>query len=294
MSQRESVGARRDGPTPTRAFARRLPSLSLLPGSIDETIVIFPPDATVSWNPPSNLVHTSTSDPPHGACYPNSSAPPCARSVTRAPAPNIGITQRLDCSGDSSGGKKSSGSGDGSGCGCGGDGGGGAKDGNFSVADMGPWAGAAPGSTLTDILDVHDNSSVPGDGTVVDAPIGPGARIAANPPEHGQYHRRDLAERRLHAVLVDGRRPGAPAAGDPLGSCRRSPGPAAARVLSDGRRLATADGGSMDADEAFERGERNFRLVARAADQDISAARQAMPGGIGKSRSCKRSTLQKS
>ncbi|MBO9662257.1 hypothetical protein [Dokdonella sp.] len=151
-------------------------------GAINETIATLPPggrivyriDAIVSWDPPSNIVNTSTADPPHGACYPNDSAPPCAATVTNTPAPVIGIGKRLDCDG-SGGGGSSGGRGSGSGNGCGGgDGGGGARDGTSFNGAATVQEGAVPGSTVTYFLDVYNNSSVAADGTVVDDPIGPG------------------------------------------------------------------------------------------------------------------------
>jgi uncharacterized repeat protein (TIGR01451 family) len=146
-------------------------------GAINETIATFPPgsrvvyriNATVSWNPPSNIVNTSTADPPNGVCYPNDSAPPCAASVANTPAPVIGIGKRRQCDGGSSGALRGGVEGDG----C--DGGSvGGRGFGLDSSTVHLQQGTAPGSTLTYSLDVYNNSNVPADGTVVDDPIGAG------------------------------------------------------------------------------------------------------------------------
>jgi uncharacterized repeat protein (TIGR01451 family) len=147
-------------------------------GAINETIATLPPggrviyriDATLSWAPPPNVVNTATADPPNGVCYPNDSAPPCAATVTNAPAAVIGISKRRDCEGDGSSGGLLRGGSDGDDC----DMGGGGTSGSRTGRRYGVNSGVAPGSTLTYTLDVYNNSSVSADGTVVDDPIGPG------------------------------------------------------------------------------------------------------------------------
>jgi len=70
-------------------------------GAIHETLATFPPGgqvvyhvaATVAANPPASIVNTGTANPPHGTCFPDGSAPPCAASVSNPPAPIVAIAK---------------------------------------------------------------------------------------------------------------------------------------------------------------------------------------------------------
>lgn len=70
-------------------------------GAIHETLATFPVGgqvvyritATVAAIPPASIVNTSTANPPHGACFPDKSAPPCAASVANPPGPIVAIVK---------------------------------------------------------------------------------------------------------------------------------------------------------------------------------------------------------
>jgi uncharacterized repeat protein (TIGR01451 family) len=69
-------------------------------GALNETLVTFDPGnvvtytitATVSANPPAQVINTATATPPTGGvCTPGNTAPPCKATVTGAPVPQISI-----------------------------------------------------------------------------------------------------------------------------------------------------------------------------------------------------------
>jgi uncharacterized repeat protein (TIGR01451 family) len=70
-------------------------------GAISETVATFPPggqlvyriNATVAANPPASVINTGTANPPHGTCFPDASAPPCAASVSNPSTPIVAITK---------------------------------------------------------------------------------------------------------------------------------------------------------------------------------------------------------
>jgi uncharacterized repeat protein (TIGR01451 family) len=70
-------------------------------GAIHETLATFPPrgrvvyriTATVAASPPASVLNTSTANPPHGACFPDKSAPPCAASVANPTEPIVAISK---------------------------------------------------------------------------------------------------------------------------------------------------------------------------------------------------------
>ncbi|WP_157578791.1 DUF11 domain-containing protein [Rudaea cellulosilytica] len=71
-------------------------------GALNETLITFDPGnvvtytvtATVSANPPAQVINTATTTPPSGGvCTPGNTAPPCSATVIGAPVPQVSIAK---------------------------------------------------------------------------------------------------------------------------------------------------------------------------------------------------------